>query len=320
MIGRRRGFTLVETLVVLAITAAFAALVLVGVSSARAAARRMHCSARLQQLALATAGYQSAHGYFPPVTVLSEGGAYRYGLWPRLLPWIEAQALADGFNFSVRPGQPDSLRAGHANATAGAARLPALLCPAEGSAWAACSYRANVGPGSTLSGVQSGHAQGAFSYAFVRRPREFFDGLSHTAFFSERSCGYGDPSAGDARFDIGGVVGYEAAKANTFAELCERSAKYEVAGYGRAGHEWWPAGMEHSQYNHALPPNAPVLDCESSFMQNDVRAAISARSAHGGGVNLALGDGSQRFVGDAIAAPAWHALSTVAGREADTGE
>lgn len=44
-------------------------------------------------------------------------------------------------------------------------------------------------------------------------------------------------------------------------------------------------------------------------------ANIAARSRHPGGVNVALCDGSVRFVSDAIALDTWRALSTTYGKE-----
>jgi len=47
---------------------------------------------------------------------------------------------------------------------------------------------------------------------------------------------------------------------------------------------------------------------------------MAARSNHSGGVNLALGDGSVRFVGDSVALAAWQALGTPQGSEVVSGD
>jgi prepilin-type processing-associated H-X9-DG protein len=54
-----------------------------------------------------------------------------------------------------------------------------------------------------------------------------------------------------------------------------------------------------------------------NFADNDLtgQAVVSATSRHPGGVNLLLGDGSVRFVRDAVALPVWSALGTIAGGE-----
>ena len=47
----------------------------------------------------------------------------------------------------------------------------------------------------------------------------------------------------------------------------------------------------------------------------DTYAAVTARSHHGGGVNVLLLDGSVRFVGNDVAPATWRALGTRAGGE-----
>lgn len=61
----RSGFTLVELLVVIAIIGVLVGLLLPAVQAAREAARRIDCSNRLKQLALAIHNYESAFKKFP---------------------------------------------------------------------------------------------------------------------------------------------------------------------------------------------------------------------------------------------------------------
>jgi len=66
-----------------------------------------------------------------------------------------------------------------------------------------------------------------------------------------------------------------------------------------------------SSYTHTAVPNSPLGDCMNP--NND--AHVAARSYHPGGVNIALCDGSVRFVKGTIALPVWKNLGTRGGGE-----
>ena len=64
--SQRRGFTLVELLVVITIIGVLVAMLLPAVNAASEAARRTACSANMKQLGLAMRAYHSLHEKFPP--------------------------------------------------------------------------------------------------------------------------------------------------------------------------------------------------------------------------------------------------------------
>ena len=66
----RRGLTLVELLVVIAVIGILVALLLPAVQAARESARRTHCANNLKQLAVAAHNYHDTHDSFPPAFIL----------------------------------------------------------------------------------------------------------------------------------------------------------------------------------------------------------------------------------------------------------
>ena len=91
----RRGFTLVELLVVLAVIGLLLALLLPAVQSAREAARRMQCQNNLRQIGVAF------HNYHDQVGGLPFGWDTHGTGWSALiLPQLEQQTLYDRLIFA----------------------------------------------------------------------------------------------------------------------------------------------------------------------------------------------------------------------------
>lgn len=105
--GGRRGFTLVEVLVVVAIIGALIGLLLPAVQAARESGRRIRCAANLKQLGLAILAHHESRRTLP--TTVSSGTVARRGDFdPRsgtshswlvqILPFVEEQPRFDRFD------------------------------------------------------------------------------------------------------------------------------------------------------------------------------------------------------------------------------
>ena len=157
----RKGFTLVELLVVIAIIAILVVMLLPAVQAAREAARAIQCSNNLKQIGLGLSNYLSASGTFPPSGIGYGWCRNGWGLYGdpsihnanglmMLLPYIEEQDLYDRYDQTQcaanitegidghYPGQVTSpgVLAGDAvtsgNADVVTTRLPVFNCPSDG--------------------------------------------------------------------------------------------------------------------------------------------------------------------------------------------
>jgi prepilin-type N-terminal cleavage/methylation domain-containing protein/prepilin-type processing-associated H-X9-DG protein len=185
----RRGFSLVELLVVVAIIATLIALLLPAVQSARESARRTGCGNNLRQVGCALHGHLLAKRRFPVGCLEWKAGASgtaRCLAWSAfILPWLEEEPLADRIDFS-KPFDHA------ANAAAGSTALPVFMCASADrngglvGALGRCDYGGITGE---RIASPNNPEKGALVHDRGFAEREISDGLSKTIFVGECSRG-----------------------------------------------------------------------------------------------------------------------------------
>jgi prepilin-type N-terminal cleavage/methylation domain-containing protein len=107
----RRGFTLIEVLVVFAIIGVMIGLLLPAVQKVREAANRATCRSNLKQIGLAVHGHHDTHQQFPQGS-RNDGGPQplrspRITYMIELYPYLEQQNTYRRWNPNVLVGTPD---------------------------------------------------------------------------------------------------------------------------------------------------------------------------------------------------------------------
>jgi prepilin-type N-terminal cleavage/methylation domain-containing protein/prepilin-type processing-associated H-X9-DG protein len=325
MRGRRRGFTLIESLVTIGVIAILASLLMPAVQSAREAARRAQCINNLKQVILATHSFEATHGGFPPpsqVRVIAPGLFCVTSLHCTLLPYLEQNGTYSAINFSQVIG--DIRRINPAQVTAARQVVACFLCPSDPftntSPLGANSYRANDGFPEFTPVNRPDLGPGAIAYrpedlgAFGDGPRvlplsAFRDGLSNTLALSEKPIGSGKPGTYNPFRDWVPIDILPPRDAREYEVACGNLTYDQTrAANTNAGRAWLLWGGTYTEFYPFDPPNSPIPDCGDDL--NNGHGLFSARSYHPGGVNAAMADGSVRWISSAITPATWRSLIT----------
>jgi len=304
--SRARAFTLVELLVVIAIIGVLVALLLPAVQAAREAARRTQCLNHLKQIALSMHNFSDTQGGLPPATP-GVSPYWGMGTWQAAtLPYIEGgNVAATYYDYGVAGGR----KYDHADNIAGATgkTLKFWLCPSDmrnksgwpGGAAGNVTYH-NYGVNFGNTAIDDGSAKWAVDthngFTFQQAPfmtgkpqrlALITDGLSNTLMASEFIVGQ--------RNDLRGN-GWWATASGFVVSLKPNDTSPDLS---------WSS----TAWCDAKTPNPPCA------IKPNANYVFGARSRHPVGVNVALCDGSIRFVNNSVTGAIWHDLGTSAGGE-----
>lgn len=285
MINARRGYTLIEFVLVALFVGLLIALLLPAVQAAREAARRFRCSSQLANLIVAVHHYEMQQSRLPsgvidtvrPIRQIPSG--YHHNWISAILPYMEEKNLHAKIDFSSGVYAPSN----QANRLLG---IPLLLCPSVGST-------TDLGPFSSYAGNHH-HVpapiditnSGVFFLNSRLRQDDIFDGTSNTIYLMEKPID---------DFDFGWMSGTYATlrNADSMIRLGKPPKKQTLPGMPDF---MLPPGVNLNDgefpvdFRFAAPKNSGAPPAPAAII------TTNSGSPHPGGVIFAYGDGRVGFL------------------------
>ena len=319
--SRFRGFTLIELLVVIAIIAILIALLLPAVQQAREAARRTQCKNNMKQFGLAMHNYADVFNMFPLGACARPSSSFgidiSIGAFASILPYMEQANLKNLYNDS-RPWEQQSPAVAQTI-------IPAYLCPSAtgpavdsnpvlaaypiGTQIATVQYLLSKGANKEWCFSPSGTTTGMFGINQRTNFRDITDGTSNTFCVGEGATGRPWTVASGASPNVAIAAPGGRVQQGWIAPQPNPLQIQSVSGYTTGGN--WGTTVHRLNKNPVVETvyDATALgNCNASTTDH----TSNFRSAHTGGGQFLLGDGSVRFVSENIDAVLYNNLGGMA--------
>jgi prepilin-type N-terminal cleavage/methylation domain-containing protein/prepilin-type processing-associated H-X9-DG protein len=319
--GARSGFTLIELLVVIAIIGVLMGLLLPAIQRVRAAANRTACSNNMKQIGLALISANTAQNRLPPAfgqyngkfpNIVSGGNQYPYGasIFFHLLPHLEQagsyQRLPPLINYPAAGAlvlAPAAPLGGQLDENAAVYKVPSYICPADitgDPSGVTASSGLSTLPGAVGSSWgENSYAANYFLFGLVSSPKlpeSVPDGLSSTIFFTEK------PPICTSTQGTGGNLwaGAPFFPTSTSSNPVNFGGTFGIFPYATPAINAYRIPNAVNGFTTTFQLIAPGSQCNP----------LDAGSPHDSGINVAMGDGSARFISNSVSATTWAALVT----------